>query len=97
MSTHDADQRLSTHPEMTGPVPGNAVLNEIRRQLLGSPFAAIKHLRCDFHAGVATLRGRVPTFYTRQIAQTLVRNIDGVVELDDRVTVCGACGPTTGS
>ena len=66
------------------------MLSEIRRQLEASPFVAIKKLRCDFQEGVAILRGRVPTFHTRQVALALVRKIAGVEQVDDHITVDGA-------
>ena len=84
---------MSTHAETVGIGPAKIdtyetpVLSEILRQLQASPFAAIKELRCDFHEGVAILRGKVPTFYTRQIAQTLVKNVAGVEQVDDRIVV----------
>ena len=65
------------------------ILSEIRRQFQASPFVAIKKLRCDFHEGVATVRGSVPTFHTRQVALTVVRKIAGVEDVDDRITVNG--------
>ena len=79
----------SVRPTVAGTGIINPVLSEIRRQLQASPFAAIRKLRCDFHEGVAILRGRVPTFYTQQVAQALVRKTAGVAQLDDRITVDG--------
>jgi osmotically-inducible protein OsmY len=63
------------------------VLDGVRQQLQSSPFYAIRALRCDFHEGVVTLRGSLPSYYLRQIAQSLVRRVSGVLELDDRITV----------
>ena len=60
---------------------------ELLRQLQASPYAAIKQLRCDFHEGVAILRGHVPTFYTRQVTLSLVMKVPGVQQVDDRIVV----------
>ena len=62
-------------------------LQEVRRQLLASPYAAIKQLRTEFYEGVLVLRGKVPTFYTRQVAIALVMKIGGVEQVDDRIVV----------
>lgn len=69
------------------------VLAEVRSQLIASPFAALKELQTDFYDGVLILRGKVPTFYTRQVAIALAMKIDGVDQLDDRLVVDG---PTAG-
>ena len=73
-------------PKQTTPYI-DPVLAEVRRQLLASPFAALKELQTDFYEGVIVLRGKVPTFYTRQVAIALVMKIAGVQELDDRLVV----------
>jgi len=40
-----------------------------------------------FQDGVLTLAGCVPTFYLKQILQTLLKNIDGVSRIDNQVEV----------
>ena len=63
------------------------VADDIRRALRASAYRALRGLACEFRAGVATLRGRVPTWYTRQMAQVIVRRVPGVVRLVDCVEV----------
>jgi hypothetical protein len=46
----------------------------------------------DYNEGILTLRGRVPTFYLKQVVQTLLRNIDGVTCVDNQVDVVSATG-----
>jgi osmotically-inducible protein OsmY len=36
---------------------------------------------------VLVLRGKVPTFYTRQVALALVMKVAGVDQVDDRIVV----------
>ena len=43
-------------------------------------------------SGVLTLRGRVPTFYMKQIAQSLVGAIEGVSRIDNCLDVVNATG-----
>ena len=39
----------------------------------------------EFHEGWLTLRGHLPSFYLKQVAQSLVYGIDGVEEINNRL------------
>ena len=71
------------------PVRGVArdVADDIQRAIRTSGYAALYRLDVDFQAGVATLRGRVPSWYLRQMAQMLVRRVPGVEQLVDCLEV----------
>ncbi len=56
-------------------------------RLRASLYAELRKVRCDFHEGVLTLRGRVPSFYTKQLAQTLAARVPGVEEVVNRIEV----------
>jgi hypothetical protein len=59
----------------------------------GCPYSFyFRDVTFDCHGGILTLRGRVPTFYLKQILQTLLRNIDGVVRIDNQVDVVSGAG-----
>ena len=47
----------------------------------------LHHVTCEFHEGILTLRGSVSSFYMKQLAQTVVRSLDGVERLLNRVEV----------
>jgi osmotically-inducible protein OsmY len=53
----------------------------------GSSYPELRRVRCDFHEGVLTLRGKVSTFYTTQLAQALAARIPGVEEVVNRIEV----------
>lgn len=57
------------------------------KRFLDSGYSALRGVRCDFHEGVLTLRGRVPSYYLKQIAQTLVRTLDRVELIENRLEV----------
>jgi hypothetical protein len=59
----------------------------ISRRLKESPFAAVRCLDSNFHEGILTLIGRVPTYYTKQIAISLACNLPGVDLVVDRIEV----------
>ena len=54
-----------------------------------------KDITFEFAGGVLILRGRVPTFYLKQILQTWLRKLDGVQHIDNQVDVVSATGLNT--
>jgi hypothetical protein len=60
---------------------------EAQQRLRESPYFALRTLRCDYHEGVLTVRGRVPSFYVRQMAVETLRRIKSVEQLVDRIEV----------
>jgi osmotically-inducible protein OsmY len=73
------------------PNPFDALFNEIteiaRAVLQQSAYTEIRELSCDFNGGVLTLRGRVPTYYLKQVAQEAVADVPGVIEVCNGVEV----------
>lgn len=47
----------------------------------------LRALEIEAHSGVVTLRGRVSTFYEKQLSAQLAGRVAGVVRLIDRVVV----------
>lgn len=43
-----------------------------------SCYFALRGVLCEYHQGMFVLRGKVPSFYTKQLAQEMVRKIEGV-------------------
>ena len=41
-------------------------------------YLELRRISCQFQDGVLTLRGRVPTYHLKQLAQTLVGSLEGV-------------------
>lgn len=73
---------------------GSAVEELARRRLAEScPYAFCFNQVTLSHAdGILTLQGRLPSFYLKQVLQTLLRNVDGVTRIDNRVDVISATG-----
>lgn len=59
----------------------------LARERLGTSHHFLRHIHCDFEDGVATLRGRVPSYYLKQVAQSLVSTVDGVERVENEVEV----------
>ena len=51
---------------------------DLKRQLGVSPYGPIRHLVCRIDRDRITVQGTVPTFYMRQIAQTLAARVVGI-------------------
>lgn len=70
------------------PTPPNPVM-EARRLLETSPlFRGRSHLiHIEHHDGNLQLDGRLPSFYLKQMLQTILRDVDGVARIDNRVSV----------
>ena len=87
MSTHLRATRTTADSVAPPPMPKVSVRQIAECRLRNSLYAAVRTLSCDFHAGVLTLRGRLPTYYLKQIAQTVIGELDGVLEIANGVEV----------
>ena len=57
------------------------------RRLRESPFTALRSLECHCRNGELCVRGKVPTFYVRQVAVDSLRKIHGVACVLDEIEV----------
>lgn len=68
--------------------PGeNALLDRIDRALRGSSQLGRHPIELHDCGGQVVIRGRVKTFYQKQVAQELVRRIDGVQTVINQLEV----------
>ncbi len=59
----------------------------VERYLQTSNYAPVRAVRCSVFEGVVTLFGTLPSFYMKQIAQTLVCCVESVIRVDNRCVV----------
>jgi osmotically-inducible protein OsmY len=57
------------------------------RALRNSPYLSLRNIVCEYRDGVLTLRGCLPTYYLKQVAQAVVAHIDGVRQLVNEIEV----------
>ena len=77
-----------TEPDTQRPDPQASLQIEAERALHCGPYPALKKLSCDYQGGVLVLRGCLPTYYLKQIAQEVVSHqVDGVGRLENRIQV----------
>lgn len=69
------------------PARESAVEQLAQRHLRQSGYRSIGNLHCAFHEGELTLRGRLPSYYLKQLAQTVVANVQDVQIVRNRVEV----------
>ena len=65
----------------------DSVAHSVTRLFRQSPYRRLGQLMCEHHEGVVIIRGRLPSFYLKQIAQTLASKVDGVEEIINRTDV----------
>jgi hypothetical protein len=56
-------------------------------RLRNSAYLELRTISCDIHEGVITLRGRVPSYHLKQLAQALLHEIEGILELNNQLDV----------
>jgi osmotically-inducible protein OsmY len=62
---------------------------QARQRLSQSPYRELKNVSCGTNEGVLVLRGKVSSFYLKQLAQELVRRTDGVGAIVNQLEVDG--------
>jgi hypothetical protein len=61
------------------------------RALRNSPYLVLRNVSCECRDGVLILRGCLPTYYLKQVAQAVVGPVDGVRQVVNEIEVlCGA-------
>lgn len=56
-------------------------------RLAESAYFVLRNVWCDYHEGVLCLRGRVPSYFLKQVAQTIACQVNGVEECMNRIEV----------
>jgi hypothetical protein len=84
----DKGDPVAATKSTTTPVAEN-VKRTVRKCLSTSPAYAytFEKIEICFSDGILTLRGQLPSFYLKQVLQTLLRDVEGVVRIDNRVDV----------
>ena len=69
---------------------GNQVAEVVERaesELRRNAYVALKNIGCEYHEGVLTLHGCLPTYYLKQVAQAVVAPIEGVRRVVNEIEV----------
>jgi osmotically-inducible protein OsmY len=60
---------------------------EAENRLHQSAYSPLRRVTCQVHGQEITIRGRVPTYYLKQVAQSLLSGLDGIRTIDNRLDV----------
>jgi len=86
------DARLPTHPDDSR---SSAEIEEAARQRVADncPYwYYFKSIAYEFDEGVLTLRGRVPSFYLKQVLQEVLADLPAIEWIDNHVEVVNSSG-----
>jgi len=53
-----------------------------------NPYISHRNLRCEAADGRVVLRGVVRSYYQKQMAQEMLKTVDGVNEIENQLEVC---------
>lgn len=68
------------------------VVQEAQTKLNASSHRFTRSVECDYADGILKIRGKVPSFYLKQTAQSLIQGIDGVDRVDNEIVVVSPYG-----
>jgi osmotically-inducible protein OsmY len=66
---------------------GERITAVAKQRIVHQPHLAVQRIWCDFDAGRLILRGQVPSYYFKQLAQEAVANLDGVEQVVNEIEV----------
>ena len=55
--------------------------------LLKSPYHDVRRVLCEYDHGILFLRGRLPSFHQKQVAQEAVARVKGVTQVVNEIEV----------
>ena len=82
--TNDA---LSTSRAIGRASAGVLLVDRAKALLQGSSHRALRSVSCVYYAGVLRLRGSVPSFYLKQVAQSLLLSMEEAPQVQNELVV----------
>lgn len=79
---------FALNPACAEPETSQVSLKDLaERCLQRNPYLALKHISCHLLDGVLVLRGCLPTYYLKQLAQEALTDLNGVARIDNQIQV----------
>jgi hypothetical protein len=89
-----AVQSADTQPDTHRLAPEAATADLAERCLRRLPYLALRNVSCAWHDGVLVLRGCLPTYYLKQLAQEAVAPLAGARRIDNQIQVVTPAVPS---
>jgi hypothetical protein len=67
--------------------PADDLRAEAEERLRRSGYLALRDVTCDASAGQVSLGGRLPSYYLKQLAQSIIGDIVGVTSVHNEIVV----------
>jgi len=87
MGHQDGHGLLTVSSTAPRPAPPPGIAEGAESCLRGNPYLALKNVSCEYHEGVLTLRGCLPSYYLKQMAQAAVSRVAGVARIVNQIEV----------
>jgi hypothetical protein len=78
---------MLTAPKHTERIHPQSVERAARQRLENTGYRTLRNVECSFRDGRMTLRGAVPSYYQKQLAQESMRNAPHVVQVVNHIEV----------
>jgi hypothetical protein len=91
-SAQQGEVMPALNPASAGPATTTRTPPDGLKELAGAclrrnPYLALKHVTCDCRDGVLVLRGCLPSYYLKQVAQEVVARLEGVEGVENEIKV----------
>ncbi len=74
-------------PEATFASDDHQIRDRVQHVLQSSSYRPLQRIHCQVDSGVVMLHGRLPTFYLKQLAQSLVVKLGNVQAVNNAIEV----------
>ena len=89
-----ARNRASAQPATPSRLPQPGLRELAEGRLRRNPYLALRNVSCDCRGGVLVLRGRLPSYYLKQVAQEAVAHLEGVQGVENQIEVVPRANPS---
>jgi osmotically-inducible protein OsmY len=87
MGLADKSGRLGDLTSSPRPAQPLGIVEGAEHRLRCNSYLALKNVSCEYREGILTLRGCLPSYYLKQMAQTAVAHLEGVRQIVNEIEV----------
>ena len=87
MSTLERTEVETRSSNVAGATVATSIADRVAGRLRRSGYPTLANVSAEVHEGALVLRGRLSTYYLKQVAQTLAAQVDGVEEVINCIEV----------